>query len=230
MDLSFEEINNRQKNIVNISPTAIAMIVGIGGIGSWVAMDLALIGVKTIILVDPDKIELTNLNRTLFKLDHVNQFKTVALKELILERRADVLVINHEERFEESTLEKYNQIDYIFDCTDNSRTKDIFGDSKLKINSYLKLGYDGFEGTFDLNNYKSGSWGHESGYTVIPSFFGTPQIISAIAVIEVLMLKSNFSETINFDVREMLKKFRVDKKELVKQELAKTKGKDGKKK
>jgi molybdopterin-synthase adenylyltransferase len=38
-------------------------VVGLGGVGSWVAQGLALAGVKNLTIVDPDRVELSNLSR-----------------------------------------------------------------------------------------------------------------------------------------------------------------------
>lgn len=141
-----KEIQDRQKDIIKIEDNLTCVVIGVGGIGSWVAMDLALVGVKNLILVDPDRIEATNLNRTLFKLEDIGRLKVDALKSLIEERRNDITVITHDERFEEKMLKRYAKANFFFDCTDNLRTKDIVKESKPE--NYLKLGYDGFEVRF----------------------------------------------------------------------------------
>ena len=76
-----------------------AIVVGLGGIGNWVALDLALLGMGTLILFDNDKVETSDLNRTLFKLSHINKPKVSAVKELISERRKDTIVISNQELF-----------------------------------------------------------------------------------------------------------------------------------
>ena len=84
-----EDINNRQKGLVGDFSEHSAIVVGLGGIGNWIALDLALIGVGTLILFDNDKVEASNLNRTLFKLGHIGKPKVSAVKELISERRIE---------------------------------------------------------------------------------------------------------------------------------------------
>ena len=83
MDIIPENLYDRQKEIVDDCSDESAMVIGVGGIGSWIALDLALIGMGTIILIDSDTVELTNLNRTLFRLSDVGKYKTEALKDLI---------------------------------------------------------------------------------------------------------------------------------------------------
>ena len=45
----------------------------------------------TIIIIDLDRVELTNLNRALFRLSDVGRYKLDALKELISEEEMTVL-------------------------------------------------------------------------------------------------------------------------------------------
>lgn len=183
-----------------------AMVIGLGGIGSWVALDLALLGVGTLIIIDPDNIESTNLNRTLFRLNDIGKNKAVAVKELIAERRSDVIVVAINEYFTPEHLEQYN-VDYLFDCTDtlNVREKISNSMSRPSIN-YVKCGYDGFNATISINDFTSGSWGEEGSYTIVPSFFGTPQIISALAVIEMMINNDFDAGTINFETNKILEK------------------------
>jgi len=221
-----DEINLRQQNIVSDYSENIAIVVGLGGIGSWVAIDLALIGIGTLILFDDDKIESSNLNRTLFKLSQVGEYKTKAVKQLISERRKNILVITNEELFQAEHLKKYNGIDYFFDCSDTTRLKDSLAEIKSKIETpspatkgkssidevevalrfplYSKLGYDGTNATICFNDFSTGKWGEDSSYTVTPSFFGTPQIISALAVIELLMKRKKVSRTVNMNVKRVI--------------------------
>lgn len=181
-----------------------AMVIGVGGIGSWVAVDLALLGIGTIIIIDPDTIESTNLNRTLFRLNDIGKKKTDVVNELISERRSDTLLLAIAEYFSVDMLDKYS-VDYIFDCTDNLNTRE-----KLKnidfTGEYVKCGYDGYSATISINDFESGAWGEGGSYTTVPSFFGTPQVISALVVTELLLNIQVESKTYNFQTNEILQK------------------------
>lgn len=59
-------------------------IAGLGGIGSHVAVSLARSGIGHIHLVDFDTVDLTNLNRQAYTIEHVGRLKTEALKKLLL--------------------------------------------------------------------------------------------------------------------------------------------------
>ena len=57
----------------------ICLLLGIGGLGSTVAIGLARLGVKKLIMIDYDKVEYSNLNRqVLFKLEDVGSSKVEA--------------------------------------------------------------------------------------------------------------------------------------------------------
>lgn len=59
-------------------------VAGLGGLGSNVAFALARIGVGHLHLIDFDKVDLTNLNRQQYFLEHVGMYKTDALQAELL--------------------------------------------------------------------------------------------------------------------------------------------------
>ncbi|MCR4943080.1 MAG: sulfur carrier protein ThiS adenylyltransferase ThiF [Clostridium sp.] len=59
-------------------------VAGLGGIGSNTAVCLARSGIGHIHLVDFDTVDLTNLNRQAYTIEHLGRLKTEALKELLL--------------------------------------------------------------------------------------------------------------------------------------------------
>lgn len=65
---------------------SVCLLLGVGGLGTGVALGLARLGVKKIILLDKDTVDLTNLNRqVLFKLSDVGLDKATTAKERLLE-------------------------------------------------------------------------------------------------------------------------------------------------
>ena len=59
-------------------------IAGLGGLGSNVAYSLARIGVGHLHLIDFDVVDITNLNRQQYFMEHIGMPKTDALKSLLL--------------------------------------------------------------------------------------------------------------------------------------------------
>ena len=206
---SISNIYDRQSSIGSYSDKS-AIVIGLGGIGSWLALDLALLGLSTLVLIDPDTLEASNLNRTLYKLNQTGTKKTQALSDLIHERRPDCIVLTIEDYFNSTILDKY-PVDYVFDCTDNLSTRQLIHQYNDNTKGkepipYCKCGYDGFQATLSINDFDSGRWGDDGSYTVVPSFFGTPQVLSAIAVIELLMVDPIQSSSTNFNVKKILNK------------------------
>ena len=60
-------------------------IAGLGGLGSNVAYALARIGVGHLHLIDFDRVDITNLNRQQYRMEHIGRYKTEALLEELRE-------------------------------------------------------------------------------------------------------------------------------------------------
>lgn len=171
------DIYDRQSTLTINVPSSVC-VVGCGGVGSWVALNMALIGVKKIVLVDNDIIEEHNLNRTPFRLCDVGSYKTEALAEMILERRSDVDVrcINKriESAYEEVELERP---ELVIDCRDSvDRLK-----PSLSRKSKITGGYNGSRITMMINPAYEHIWGErEVRYEITPSWLVPPQLIANI--------------------------------------------------
>lgn len=64
---------------------AVVAICGLGGLGSNIAVALARAGVGTLILIDFDRVDLTNLNRQQYKASQLGREKALALAENLRE-------------------------------------------------------------------------------------------------------------------------------------------------
>ena len=67
-----------------ISSTTVG-ICGLGGLGSNIAITLARAGIGKLILIDFDKVDITNLHRQQYKVSQVGMYKTEALRENLTE-------------------------------------------------------------------------------------------------------------------------------------------------
>lgn len=100
-------------------------IFGLGGVGSFVLEGLVRAGVGNFVLIDDDRICLTNLNRQILATRKtVGQPKVEIAKQRILDINPDANVEIHQEFFmpeTEGILD--NSIDYIVDCIDTVTAK-----------------------------------------------------------------------------------------------------------
>ena len=100
-------------------------IFGLGGVGSFVLEGLVRAGVGNFVLIDDDKICLTNLNRQILATRKtVGQPKVEVAKQRILDINPNANVEIHQEFFmpeTEGILD--NSIDYIVDCIDTVTAK-----------------------------------------------------------------------------------------------------------
>ena len=60
------------------------IIIGVGGVGSWVAIELCQSGFERFILIDNDEVELQNLNRSLYSRLDIGRSKVSALADRML--------------------------------------------------------------------------------------------------------------------------------------------------
>ena len=101
-------------------------IAGLGGLGSNVAFALARIGVGHLHLIDFDRVDLTNLNRQQYFLEHVGMYKTNALREQLLRINPYLDIYTDCIRVtEENLTELFVQEDIVCEAFDNPESKSI---------------------------------------------------------------------------------------------------------
>ncbi len=123
------------------------IILGIGGVGGYVAEALARCGVGTITLVDGDKVADSNINRQIVALNStMGKFKAEVMAERIKDINADCFVSAEvkfvtDENLNEFAFETY---DYIADCIDTVKSKlaviEYAHDKKIPIISCMGAG------------------------------------------------------------------------------------------
>lgn len=104
-----------------------ACIVGCGGLGGYVSVDLARFGVGRLTLIDGDNFCVGNLNRQLFSTElNLGQNKAIVAKEELQKINSEVAVTAHPVMLnEENALELLKNHDIIIDCLDNISTRRI---------------------------------------------------------------------------------------------------------
>lgn len=106
---------------------ATVLIVGLGGVGGYVVETLARCGVGTLILVDYDMIELTNINRQLIALHStIGKNKAESWKDRIDDINPNCNVILKNIFLTKENMEKtiVENIDFIVDACDTLKTKE----------------------------------------------------------------------------------------------------------
>jgi molybdopterin/thiamine biosynthesis adenylyltransferase len=100
-------------------------IVGLGGTGSVVAQELAHLGVESFILMDPDILELTNLNRVVGSTaDDVGIPKIKIAEEMIRKINPRVSIISIQDSVIKNDVAKeLISADLIFSCTDTQGSR-----------------------------------------------------------------------------------------------------------
>ncbi len=105
-------------------------VAGAGGIGSQIIKQLALLGLGTIIICDPDEVELSNLNRQgLHDISRIGMNKAVSAKMTVERTNAHVKVIVHPRRVTRENIDELvGEAAVIFDCVDDLETKFVLSE------------------------------------------------------------------------------------------------------
>jgi molybdopterin/thiamine biosynthesis adenylyltransferase len=114
-----------------------ACVVGAGGLGNFVGLGLAYSGFRNITFIDPDAVEMTNLNRQVFLYDAIGLSKA----EILSERLNKLFGIDAQPRVmnftRETDISPYN---VIFDCVDNFETRIVLSEKCKDQNTVLISG------------------------------------------------------------------------------------------
>ena len=118
------------------------LIIGLGCLGSPIAIYLAAAGVGHLILADDDKVELSNLQRQIVHgTKNIGQYKSDSAKESILALNPNTKVTTVEKRFTVDSLKKaVADIDLIIDATDNFQSRVIINRVSLSTRTPVIYG------------------------------------------------------------------------------------------
>ncbi|MEG3595107.1 MAG: molybdopterin-synthase adenylyltransferase MoeB [Chloroflexota bacterium] len=107
------------------------LIVGAGGLGSPIALYLALAGVGTIGIVDFDDVDISNLQRQILHTDSdIGRPKVQSAKDTLQAANKDVNVILHEfPLMSDNAMEVMSQYDVIINGADNFATRYLVNDA-----------------------------------------------------------------------------------------------------
>ena len=101
------------------------LLIGVGGLGGYIASSLVRLGVNEITIIDFDNFETSNLNRQIFSTNKtLNMSKVEVTKQKLYEINPKVLINTISNKYDDSVTESlYKGIDIVFDAVDNIETK-----------------------------------------------------------------------------------------------------------
>ena len=102
------------------------ILFGVGGVGSWCAEALIRSGVGRLTIVDPDKVDVSNINRQLpATVTTVGLPKVEVLRERLLDINPQAEIVARCERFTVETAERFDvkEYDFVIDAIDSMADK-----------------------------------------------------------------------------------------------------------
>lgn len=104
---------------------AYVAVCGLGGLGSNIAISLARAGIGKLILIDFDKVDISNLHRQQYKVSQLGMRKTEAMKQTLAEISPYCNVITHTVKLTEENLSLLADCDIVCECFDNAECKSM---------------------------------------------------------------------------------------------------------
>ncbi len=112
------------KELQQAFSSATVAVCGLGGLGSNIAIALARAGIGKLILIDFDRVDITNLHRQQYKADQIGMYKTVALVENLKEIAPYISLEIHTERIaEDNAVTLLSDADIICEAFDDAECK-----------------------------------------------------------------------------------------------------------
>ena len=184
------------------------LVVGAGGLGCPALQYLAAAGVGTIGIVDPDVVELSNLQRqTLYNVSDIGRAKAETVSERLRLFNPEIQFHSYPIKLDsKNTIEIIDNYDVVLDATDNFATRYMLNDACVLLNKPLIYGailsFEGQVGVFNLscthNRYSTNyrdlfpkpplpstvpSCNETGVLGVLPGIIGTMQAAEAIKII-----------------------------------------------
>lgn len=139
-----------------LQKTTIA-ICGLGGLGSNLAICLARFGIGRLILIDYDKVEVSNLHRQQYKASQVGEEKTKAMRNNVYEISPYVEVESYQVKLQEDNIDFYiKEADIVCEAFDGAEDKAMLANYVLEHypQKYL-IAASGMAGVFSANLIQS---------------------------------------------------------------------------
>lgn len=136
---------------------ACVAICGLGGLGSNIAVSLARAGVGRLILLDFDRVDISNLHRQQYAAAQVGMYKTAALSENLRAIAPYTELLTHTVRVNEENLpELLGGADIICEAFDNAQAKAMLVNGVLeKMPEKYLVAASGMAGISSANSIKT---------------------------------------------------------------------------
>jgi molybdopterin/thiamine biosynthesis adenylyltransferase len=113
-------------------------IVGCGGLGSLASQYLAMAGAGFLRLIDPDNVEISNLNRQFFSPKDIGRPKVLCLKRRLGQLNPETRIETAKTRLTEKNRNGLiEDCDAILDCLDNLETRLVLSDACQRLGKPL---------------------------------------------------------------------------------------------
>lgn len=135
------------------------LVIGAGGLGCSVLQYLTAAGVGTIGVIDPDRVDESNLQRQiLFSAKDIGKYKVDAAKEKLKAQNPFIDIITYCESLERSNaLENIKRYDLVLDGSDNFATRYLVNDACVILHKPFVFGsIFKFDGQVSVFNYQKG--------------------------------------------------------------------------
>jgi len=159
--LSLDELENlliarHTPNVHNKLKKGKIAILGLGGLGSNIAISLARIGVGQLVLVDFDVVEPSNLNRQQYFIDDIGKYKTQAMYENISKINPFINIKTYNMLVNKENMNVFNDVDIIIEAFDNPKYKaQISNYVLINMKDKYLIASSGMAGYYDSNIIKT---------------------------------------------------------------------------
>ena len=126
-------IQRHGKELFERLSRASVAVCGLGGLGSAIAVMLARMGVGRLVLIDFDRVDITNIHRQQYKTSQTGKFKTEALAENIYEIAPYIALKTHNVRMgSDNSAELLCDCDIVCEAFDNAQAKSMLVNTLLE--------------------------------------------------------------------------------------------------
>ena len=134
----------------------VVAICGLGGLGSNIAISLSRVGVKNLLVVDYDIVDITNINRQNYFLQDLGKYKTDAIEYWIKNINPYISVVKINKKLDESNvLDILSGADIIVEAFDDAKAKAMLVNNILTNTDKVVIASSGMAGFYSCNDIKT---------------------------------------------------------------------------